>query len=219
MDPPITDCVNRLIAHPPRTNTEASTLFAYFTSRLQEVGTNNVVKLQDSPIVPITRQQTTNGFRDEKRGSSIKHVLTRQCYLGKSEEYGEIFDFVDFGADANLFLLKCGAKQEPSIVELATLACQEPARLLGTLQGPEKYLNLLRKLAIDSSLKKNKTLWTQMKKSKFLLGYVEITGKHLDKREKSGFSDDEDAEDAPVKQYQLALPSQITIVGLLLILE
>ena len=169
----------------------------------------------------ISKRNTENGYINEKaQGSGQLRLLTpRQCYLGNSATYGEIFDFVDFGNEGNAFLLKCGSKQEPTKLELAAFACNEPARLLGIMQSSEKYLAMLRSLADDSAtLKRDKALWKRMKASKFLLGSIEISGNNNRRRsEKPPINDDgnisdEDAEDAPIKQYQLAAPSQIVIV-------
>lgn len=221
-DPPISECVNRLIAKPPQRTRDASILFAYFSSRLGEIGQNNVVKLADARIVPVISQiRTENGYINEKaQGSGELRVLTpRQCYLGNSATYGEIFDFVDFGNEANAFLLKCGSKNEPTKLELAAFACNEPARLLGIMQSSEKYLAMLRSLADDAAtLRRDKVLWKRMKASKFLLGSVEIGGNNNQRKsEKPPIDDDgdisdEDVDDAPIKQYQLALPSQIVVV-------
>lgn len=217
----MTECINRLIAKPPQSKREASNLFSYFSTRLGEVGQNNVVKLADARIVPVTRERRTeNGFADEKTGvqGTVNHITPRQCYLGKSPTYSEIFDFVDFGHDANAFLLKCGSKTEPTKLELAALACKEPARLLGILQSPEKYLSMLRTLADElPTLKRDKVLFKQMKGSKFLLASVEIPGNEDKKSQMSaatmdGNESDEDL-DGSIKQYQLALPSQIVIVS------
>ncbi|EHL03755.1 hypothetical protein M7I_0107 [Glarea lozoyensis 74030] len=226
VDPPFTECVNRLIAKPPQNKRDASTLFGYFASRLGEIGQNSVAKLGDARIVPInTRHQTSNGFINEKASeqTSVQHVTPQQCYIGSSSNYEEIFDFVDFGGDANSFLIRCGSKNEPTIFEIAALACREPARLLGIMKSPENYLGLLRKLADDlPTLKKDKPLFKQMKASKFLLGAIEIPNSKDDKKSKrsqvDGFTDDiadpgdEDAEDAPIRQYQLAVASSIVVV-------
>lgn len=150
----------------------------------------------------------------EKPVEETRHLSPRQVYLGTSAVYGDIFDFVDFGSEANTFLLKCGSKYEPTKLELAALACREPARLLSIMQSPEKYLGMLRTLADDlSMLKKDKVLFKQMKASPFLLATKEVPApKKVGKSEDEAFLDDED-EDAPIRQYQLALPSQIVIVG------
>jgi hypothetical protein len=240
VDPPITECVNRLIAKPPQSTRAASILFGYFSSRLGEIGQNTVSKLADARIVPVISQRTTeNGFVDEKAEGlgAVKHITPRQSYLGSSTLYNEIFDFVDFGNEANAFLLKCGSKYEPTKLELAAFACNEPARLLGIMQSPEKYLAMLRSLADDvATLKRDKVLWKRMKASKFLLGSIEIAGntegrksviEESSNREKSEkfslsqeeFVPDDDLEEAPIKQYQLAMPSQIVIVSILSILH
>jgi Protein of unknown function (DUF3684) len=227
MDPPMTECVNRLIARPPQNRRDAATLFGYFASRLGELGQNSVAKLADARIVPVvTKSQPANGYINEKAtdlGDS-RHLTPRQCYLGSSSTYADIFDFVDFGSEANAFLLKCGSKSEPTKLELASLACKEPARLLGIMQSPEKYLSLLRTLADDlPTLRKDKLLFKQMRQSKFLLGSVEIPGnkENMKSRRSTGLqsadaeydSDPEEIEDAPIKQFQLALPNQIVVVS------
>ena len=222
----MTECVNRLIAKPPQSKREATILFRYFTSRLGELGQNSVSKIADARIVPVmAKNQTANGYINEKATDNrdMKLMTPLQCYLGSSSIYAEIFEFVDFGNEANAFLLKCGSKNEPTKLELAALACTEPARLLGIMQSPEKYLNMLRSLADEVSLlKKDKILWKQMRSSKFLLGSVEIAGskENVKARRSTGLqaadagydSDPEDIEDAPIKQFQLALPSQIVVV-------
>ncbi|THV53404.1 hypothetical protein BGAL_0051g00010 [Botrytis galanthina] len=220
VDPPITECVNRLIKSPPKSRREAITLFGYFSSRLGEVGLNSCAKLSDSPIVPITdNREITSGLSNEKPQPSnkIKYLTPRQCYLGSSSEYSNIFDFVDFGTEANTFLLKCGSKNEPTKLELAALVCQEPARLLGIMQSPEKYLNLLRSLAIDlPMLRRDTALFRQMRVSKFLLGSKEIsaakeistTTSLIDQQD----LDVEESEDAPLKQWHLEQPNKIVVV-------
>lgn len=219
VDPPITECVDRLVRNPPKTRREAITLFGYFSSRLGELGHNSCFKLGESAIVPVPdHRETSNGYFTEKLQSSskIKHLTPRQCYLGSSSEYSDIFDFVDFGVEANTFLLQCGSKNEPTKLELAALVCQEPARLLGIMQSPEKYLNLLRSLAIDlPMLKRDNVLFKQMKVSKFLLGSKEISAAK-EKSKSTSLIDEQESEveeldDSPLKQWQLEQPNKIVV--------
>ncbi|CCD56104.1 hypothetical protein BofuT4_P152360.1 [Botrytis cinerea T4] len=220
IDPPITECVNRLIKSPPKSRGEAITLFGYFSSRLGEVGLNSCAKLSDSLIVPVPdSRELTSGLSNEKEQSSnkIKYLTPQQCYLGSSSEYSNIFDFVDFGTEANTFLLKCGSKNEPTKLELAALVCQEPARLLGIMQSPEKYLNLLRSLAIDlPMLRRDTVLFRQMRVSKFLLGSKEISAAKEISNSTSLIDqqdlDVEEPEDAPLKQWHLEQPNNIVVV-------
>ncbi|ESZ97148.1 hypothetical protein SBOR_2461 [Sclerotinia borealis F-4128] len=220
VDPLISECVDRLIKNPPKTRPDAITLFGYFSSRLGELGYNSCIAFGNSAIVPVPdHRETTKGLFNEKAqyASTIKYLTPQQCYLGSSSEYSEIFDFVDFGTEANTFLLKCGSKSEPTKLELAALVCQEPARLLGIMQSPEKYLNLLRSLANDlPMLKRNKVLFKQMRLSKFLLGSKEISAAKekpkstslIDEQE----SEAEELENAPLKQWQLEQPNKIVVV-------
>lgn len=202
-DPPITVCVSKLVTKPPHDRQSAMTLFRYFATRLGDLGGNHLAKLRDSNIVPVTRTE-----RGSLKGSSIVVMLKPQnCYLGGSSTYSDIFDFVDFGSDANAFLFKCGAKSEPTKPEIAQMACSEPARLLSILQSPEKYLNLLRTLAEDmATIKRDRELWAKMKVSAFLLASKEIAST------KSSKDIDADEDEAPIKQYQLAAPGQIVVV-------
>ncbi|KAL2144285.1 hypothetical protein VTI28DRAFT_9273 [Corynascus sepedonium] len=203
-DPPITECVERLIAKPPQDQSKAMVLFEYFTTRLGDLGHNSLVKLRDAAIVPVVRQQDR---RQGTSGSNLVYIRPPQCYLGSSSTYQDIFDFVDFGVNANAFLFKCGAKSEPTKHEIAQMACTEPARLLSVLQSPEKYLNLLRTIAEDiATLKRDKELYKMMKKSPWLLGFRELSSG----KGKESELDDED--DAPIKHYQLATASSIVIL-------
>lgn len=203
-DPPITGCVDRLLSKPPKDFNAAVTLFNYFSTRLGDIGSNHLAKLQNAPIVPVMRKDPR---ATEKSASTLVYLRPQQCYLGSASTYGDIFDFVDFGGTANAFLFKCGAKTEPTKIELASMACAEPARLLSVLQSPEKYLNLLRNLAEDvTTLKKDKDLFKRMKTSAFLLGSREITSNN------GRSSDSYDEEEAPIKQWQLAAPGQIVVL-------
>lgn len=201
----MTNCVNRLIDKPPQTRRDAMTLFSYFASRLGEIGQHSVVKLGDARIVPVLAKSQSS--------KDLKYLTPRQCYLGNSPTYSEIFDFVDFGNDANAFLFKCGSKHEPSKLEIAALVAREPARLLGIMQSPEKYLNLLRTLADDLALlKRDKVLFSQLRASQFLLAWKEVAPAKESQSSRQ-VDDFDDADEAPMKQWQLAVPGQIVVVS------
>ncbi|KAI2470275.1 hypothetical protein F4781DRAFT_181900 [Annulohypoxylon bovei var. microspora] len=210
-DPPILECVERLLAKPPRNHQEAVSLFGYFSTRLNELNNNSITKFRDALIVPVVRgkrlsiSQAPTGTGDKAKQEV--HLSPRHCYLGSSILYGEIFDFVDFGSSANAFLSACGSKTEPTKLEIAQLAASEPARLLSVLQSSDKYLNLLKTLADDmSTLKRDKELWKKMKSSPFLLAFKEISAPSKDK------TSENEEEEAPIRQYQLAAPGSIVIL-------
>lgn len=210
-DPPIIDCVQRLVRNPPASHRDAVPVFRYFSGRINDLSSTVTKSLGDAPIVPVARKTRTSGIAssgnaDEKIGP-IVHLSPRHCYLGNSTMYGDIFDFVDFGPPANSFLSHCGSNNEPTKLEIAQLAAGEPARLLSVLGSPDKYLSLLRSLAGDMpTLKKEKDLWRKMKTAPFLLAFKEITSPAGNKA--AGQEDDEEA----VRTYQLAAPSDVVIL-------
>ncbi|KAG6010787.1 hypothetical protein E4U21_004175 [Claviceps maximensis] len=214
-DPPMVECINKLLSSPPQDQQSAVTLFGYFASRITEVRENSLVKLRDAPLVPVSRpnlsHSSSSSTSSSKIGSrsGVSHISPSRAYLGTSATYGDIFDFVDFGQEANAFLFHCGAKSEPTKLEVAHMACNEPARLLSVLQSPEKYMDLLKSLAESSgTLHRDKDLWRKLKTSPCLLAYKELSPTSATK----GDLIDLDEEEAPIKQYQLASASQIVVL-------
>lgn len=164
IDPPIQDAVVRLVNNPPSSSRTAMEIFGYFAGRLAELTGPLVDIVGNAKIVPITN-------KGEKQ--TVRLVSPRCCYLGDPSTYGEIFDFINFGHEANSFLFRVGSKAEPNSTELAQQIVEGPARLLGIL-GDKKFLELLRKLAENMNrLKSEKMLWKELKQRPCLLAYKE----------------------------------------------
>ena len=169
-------------------------MFGYFSRLIPSLKENSKAQLRNAAIVPVASS-------GEKGG--VRYIAPSACYLGTSTTYAEIFDYVDFGDEANAFLFHCGARSEPTKLELADRVCNEPARFLSMLQA-DKYLNLLRTLAADASdLKRDRKLWDKMCKSPFLLAWKTIPT--------AAKSDDADDDEAGLKHYQLAAPQRVVI--------
>ncbi|KAK4204226.1 hypothetical protein QBC40DRAFT_273020 [Triangularia verruculosa] len=208
-DPHIMLCVEQLLANPPKDRSNAITLFEYFSSRLADLNLTALAQLKSAAIVPVVRKKNASFGFGAKAEESIVYVKPQNCYLGNSTTYGDIFDFVDFGPNANTFLFKCGARTEPTKHEIATLACSEPARLLSVMQSPDKYLSLLRSLADDwGTLKKDRELVKKMKSAAWLLGSKELVTSKQKESEDLSYEEEE----APVKHYILAAPKDIVIL-------
>ncbi|OTA38319.1 hypothetical protein BTJ68_01860 [Hortaea werneckii EXF-2000] len=181
MDPAIDVASERLIKNPPANVQSALQLYTYFANRLNEIGPSGHLaeRLGEAPIVPIPD-------KSEKRPNGVRYIAPRSCYLGDGSTYGDIFDFVDFGHEANTFLLR-------------------PARLLQTL-GHEKYLQLLRKIAESTEmLKRDKLLWREMKAAPCLLGVKEVAKVLRGDEEKR----DPEEEEMFIKEYSLATASSM----------
>ncbi|KAF2478642.1 hypothetical protein BDY17DRAFT_305555 [Neohortaea acidophila] len=197
-DPSIETCVERLVKTPPTDYASAKALYGYFAGRLNELPPrgNLTDRLGNAPIVPIL--QRSGG---EKRSSAVRYVTPTSCFIGDGATYGDIFDFVDFDAEANTFLLRVGSKHEPSATEIASMLVRQPARLLETL-GHEKYLQILRKIAESAAtLKKDKSLWQQLKSSPCLLAEKQVSNLPAGDDEKVRELEDEEMF---IKEYSLA---------------
>ena len=201
-DPPIQQCIQRLIKEPPQSRRSARELFQYFAGRLSEIDRQHSDMLGGALIVPVSSKLIGSESKNEK-SAHLRHISPRLCFFGSDERYAEVFDYVDFGEVANQFLLRCGSKHEPSISELAALLVQQPGKLFALLEIP-RYLELLRNLAESwPILKKNKDLVKLMRKVPFLIAYRE----HPSQAPKV---DDED--DRSIRTAELASASQIVIV-------
>jgi hypothetical protein len=223
-DPDIEDCVLRLTKSPPKTRLEAEMQFAYLANRTELDQQRKLLNtLSEANIVPIFRkyylEPSSGGFEDRKRQQTGKSEMRVHHYdtpdavfVGRDQEYKGILDYVQYGAEATAFLLKVGAKQEPSSHDLAALLCRNPARFLNTI-GQERYLDLLRKLSEHSgNLWKDKGLANQMTHSSILLGYRDIkdASNKLISVEEDSLDDFE--EPGMHREWSLNKPNEIIII-------
>ncbi|KKK22029.1 hypothetical protein ARAM_002107 [Aspergillus rambellii] len=218
--PRLSDCLDVVIQNPPSTKRDARVIFRYLAGRASELTTRDMGRVSRAEIVPVS---TTD---EVAKGQPPHRVAPKFCYLGEGEDYKDIFDFVDFGHEANLFLMAVGSKREPTKIELAQMVVKEPARISSTFQSADKYLKLLRTLAEDlSTLKKNKELLQEMKRSAFLLASKDITSAAKEKTEKptkeriikSGEEEEEEEDDdetgeESIREWTLTAAKDVVVV-------
>ncbi|GIJ89915.1 hypothetical protein Asppvi_008861 [Aspergillus pseudoviridinutans] len=205
----MTSCLDYLIRHPPSTKRDARVLFKYLAGRVSELSARDIERTGNAQIVPITARDTV------EQGSVIRRVAPKLCYLGEGEEYRDIFDFVDFGQEANFFLMAVGSKREPTKTELAYMLVKEPARISASFQSADKYLKLLRSLAEHLAvLRRDKELFTEMKRSAFLLASRDITSLAQGKVKSEDLlgSDDDEVEDQSIKEWTLTTAKDAVVV-------
>ena len=208
--PPLKDCIDVLIRKPPSTKRDARVVFKYLAGRATELSGWDTDRVGNAQIVPTAVENTTGS------GRVVRHVAPKLCYLGDSEDYGDIFDFVDYGQEANFFLMAVGSKREPTKMEIARMLVKEPARISSTFQSPDKYLKLLRTLSEHLSvLRRDKELFSEMKRSAFLLGSKDISSDAQPKvlGEKLLESDDDgEDEDQSIKEWNLTAARDVVVV-------
>ncbi|OJD17547.1 hypothetical protein AJ78_02360 [Emergomyces pasteurianus Ep9510] len=214
--PSLSECIDILVSKPPSSKKEATILFEYFAKRLGDITSPRAQRIGQARIVPISRK--ISNLSPPEKSSPVTHIAPRDCYLGESEDYGDIFEFVDFGREANLFLHTCGSKREPTKFEVASMLVKEPARISSKLQSPDRYLNLLRSLAESIHLlKKNISLFQDMKAAPFLLASRELPSKPTTSRKTDGqlINIDEETyeeETQGIKEWQLVKAHDAIIV-------
>ncbi|KAH7117674.1 hypothetical protein B0J11DRAFT_89550 [Dendryphion nanum] len=186
-DPDIKDCVQRLLKAPPKSKADADQQYSYLATRASELDHHRGLcnSISAANIVPIFRtyflDPNCSGFEDRTRRQTGKTELRIHHYdppealfVGHDEEYKGILDYVHYSPEATTFLLKVGAKHEPTSHDLASLVCRNPSRFLNTI-GQERYLDLLRKLSEHATdLWKDKDLAKRLTSSKILLGFRDI---------------------------------------------
>ncbi|KAI9831960.1 MAG: hypothetical protein M1826_002688 [Phylliscum demangeonii] len=217
MHPPIAGCVTRLLRAPPQTKLDASTKFAYLGSRFSEISDQHLERLKNAPIVPIFPESSKATGNLATALHPLRFRTPQTCYIGSNNTYDRIFDFVDFGPEASAFLIRCGSKSSPNTKEVAAELSRGPARILATLGTSEKYLDLLRTLAMElSDLRKDPALFRQLKNAPWLLAYKETAGEPHHNGRQSMLSSKDDAEDeyegTSGQDWQLATAAQIAML-------
>jgi hypothetical protein len=223
-DPSIGPCVQYLVNTPPKSKIDAEMQFGYLASRASDLEQNKglINKISTSNIVPVFRKYyldpACSGFEDRTKQQTGKtemrihhHDPPEHVFVGRDQEYRGILDYVQYGAEATAFLLKVGAKHEPSTHDLASLLSKNPARFLNTI-GQDKYLDLLRKLAEHAdNIWKDKELVKMLVASRALLGYRDIKE---DTKKVQTTEEEYDDLDEPIvhREWSLNKASDIVII-------
>ncbi|QSL66000.1 hypothetical protein MERGE_003137 [Pneumocystis wakefieldiae] len=161
-DPNIDEVVSILIKSPPTTIGFARAQFEYLASRLGELKKSVLEKLNKVKFIPIQKPHE----------NEIKYLSPDLCFIQEDDSvfYNQIFDFVDFGHKANVFLKACGTLSQPSFPQLAELLLKDAKYVFSLVKTPEKYQDILRKLVISSYFyKKTKDIFRDMENKPFLL--------------------------------------------------
>ncbi|KAJ5578913.1 hypothetical protein N7450_007780 [Penicillium hetheringtonii] len=191
--------------YPPASQKDARVIFKYLAGRVSDLHSQDIERVGNAPIIPIAIKDYS------EKGPRTRLVAPRSCYLGEGEDYKDIFDFVDFGQEANLFLMAVGSRREPTKTEIARMLVKEPARVSSAFQSSEKYLMLLRTLAEHLPvLKKDKELFSEMKRARFLLASRDIPPQKQGGKAEKDLLDPED--DLDIREWSLSSAREIVVV-------
>ncbi|TFK44587.1 hypothetical protein BDQ12DRAFT_730629 [Crucibulum laeve] len=188
---------------PPQNQTEARTWFTLLSGRVHDFGPAELRRLSNINIVPVNPEKGA-------AGPTIRYLPPTQCYLGiqsKGAFHSKLFVFVDFGTAGNAFLTACGAKQEPSVEELAKVLLANPHHFYELSQGAPNFLAELRNIAVNSRLLSSGTI-TRMKAAPVLLGSQR---KPRNPSTPKDINDDDFGDDEWDRLYDLKKADQIII--------
>jgi hypothetical protein len=151
-----------LINKPPANAAEARDKFTYAAQRVASLSKTQLANLSRAKIVPVTKNGVT------------KHVSPYLCFIDTHEQkervWEDIFDFVDFGDHANLFLEALGVRDRPDPSQIADQLAREPRRIYQAMDI-SGYLRLLGTLGANvSSLQRDRHLWARLREAPFLIG-------------------------------------------------
>ncbi|KAK9234444.1 hypothetical protein V1525DRAFT_391431 [Lipomyces kononenkoae] len=169
MYPPIEMVVQRLTAKPPKTVELANKMFNYMAGNLSELGSRDVAKLRDSEFVPVVKDGVTV-FKYQ--APSRIFIQDRSINDSNSSDlfYKNFFDFVSFDIGSNAFLRYCGARDKPSVVELARSTVAEPNAMFVQAGSATRYMELLIEFEKHwTDVSSEAGLVDNMKKSSFLI--------------------------------------------------
>jgi len=161
-DPSSSSLEGLLVRRPPATPQEAREKFSYLAQRITTFSKSQLLTLSRAKIVPV-----------QKKGG-VKFVAPYLCFIDSHQEkeqvWEEIFDFVDFGREANIFLEALGVKDRPDPSQIAEQLTHEPKRIYSAMDI-SGYLRLLALLGTSiPSLQRDRQLWAKMREAPFLLG-------------------------------------------------
>ncbi|TFK45667.1 hypothetical protein OE88DRAFT_1668942 [Heliocybe sulcata] len=181
--------VSLLQRKPPPTEAIASQWFAVLATRISAFMPSQLKTLSQMPIVP------TRSVGTEK--SVVRMLPPGQCYFAGDSDgqvHSKLFVYVDFGPQANSFLMACGAKNKPSVDEIAQMMLGDPRRFYSEVGGRLNFLMELRNLAANRRAIAPAT-FTRMKRAQILLGSRRVKTGASKVRDAAAPNQDVDEED------------------------
>ncbi|GAA6035210.1 hypothetical protein JCM8097_006421 [Rhodosporidiobolus ruineniae] len=208
-DPLPQDLVAALISEPPKTVAEASKVFAYLSTQIAYFSSSDIEALRWASFIPVRK---ATEVKYEPAPPLHLYFSTADTTLPTSLK--SLFQTVpDFGPAAKPFLVAVGVKESPSTAEIAQMLIGNPAKFYELANSSERYLAVLRLIAVNYSSLPS-TLRTRMKASPFFLGTKRITTGASTASSKTLLDQDDDDDDeggTTTLVYQLAKASELAV--------
>lgn len=197
--------VNSIIQDPPKSHTEAESKFSYLSRRANELSSLTIQNLQNSKIIPVETEKKVDYYFP---GRIFLELPRSQGGDGNSSirYFKRLFNYVKFSDSAIPFLLKAGVRYAPKLPEIIRMVIADPYTAYNEAGGRENYEKFLGEVAASwSSLSTDKSLVTQMQRSKFLIGLIV-------EKESTKNEDDEDDDTKETERVSLVSIDEVAIV-------
>ncbi|GAA5857149.1 hypothetical protein JCM8547_009340 [Rhodosporidiobolus lusitaniae] len=209
-DPLPQDLVASVVAEPPKTVEDASKVFAYLSSQVSHFSSSDIEALRWASFIPVRRP---SAIKYEPLPPVGLYFSTSDTSLPSGLK--SLFMTVpDFGPAAKPFLVAVGVKDSPSTAEIAQMLINEPSKFFDLAGSAERYLSVLRLVAVNYPSFPS-TLRSRMKLSSFFLGTKRISSGTTSSSAKKTLldedSDDDDEGGESTLVYQLARASELAI--------
>lgn len=184
--------VARLLAQPPPDEDAARRVFVFLAS-CRDLRAADLAKVRDAPVVPVRRRTGD--------AAQLVHAAPRDCYFwptsGAPPAFQEVFDYIDFGPTAAVFLRACGVSDEPSTEELVAKLVADAPRFYALCGSTDAYLGMLRRVATELPTLSSGAVQA-LQRAPVLLGV----------RKAPGADDDDEAQ----QEYALRRPRDVVVV-------
>ncbi|KAF8626827.1 hypothetical protein AX15_004659 [Amanita polypyramis BW_CC] len=198
--PPIHQLILVLERNRPN-KAEAHVWFELLAGRVSEITEEDRDRLSQMPIVPYNVQTDSN--------QGLTYLPPTQCYFSnenKTEYLSKLFVFVDFGVTANSFLAVCGAKQQPSVDEIAQILLEDAERFYSMTGGHVNFLAELRQIGLSYHHLSSSTI-DKMRHAACLLG----AQRKARKRQRTVAEADDFEDDEWEVVYHFRRPDEIVV--------
>ncbi|KAK4698280.1 hypothetical protein P7C70_g8001, partial [Phenoliferia sp. Uapishka_3] len=202
-DPPPALLVAALLKTPPKDIDTARGIFGYLSTQVSQFSQTQIASLRGATFVPVIV-----AARPDHRSPTVCFFSTDPSLPPGLKALFTILP--DFGLAAKPFLTAVGVKESPSTAEIAAIVIDNPGKLLDLSGSAEKYLTVLRLLALNYK-RLSGSLQKQMKIAPLFLGTKRIPPPPTNGASSSLIDDDDDDESSGSITYSLTPASGLCI--------
>lgn len=167
--------------------------FRFSNADLQRLRAEKIIPIRSSTAFTLTRANACFFALDSSIPSGLQSLFTTLP--------------IEFDFASKPFLVAIGVRESPSIVDVAEMLVEDPDRMYGLAGTTEKYLQLLRSIAVNYE-RMSPSIKSRMRATPWFLGSRRISPV----KSSSLLDGSDDEEESSLSQFQLTEPSDVLVV-------